>query len=151
MLRFLIHCEAAWCDSNDDLKKVTWKAWALFFVQTVHTSSVSHSQFHKHLIMSRISRRHPLCVAVMHPKKIHAFCGQWPEGCIVPFSVSPALSEAPLTHMALRHVIGSFSQATSEDRHIGDATACILIQFWGAYWKYWKNCPHLLFVSQHDE
>jgi hypothetical protein len=53
--------------------------------------------------------------------------------------------------MALHHVIGSFPQATSEDWHFRDVTACILIQFWGVYWRYWKNCPHLLFVSQQDE
>lgn len=48
---------------------------------------------------------------------------------IVPFSLSAKRSESPLTHMALPHVIGSFS--TSEDRHIGYATLCILIQFLG--------------------
>jgi hypothetical protein len=95
-----------------------------FFAQAVHTSSVTHSQFDKNLIMLRISQRHPLCVAIVHPKKIQAFCGQWP---------SAARSEAPLTHMALHHNIGSFSQATSENRHIGDATAHILIQIRVAY------------------
>ena len=79
MFWFLIHSKAAWCYSNDDLKKVAWKAWALlcYFVQPVHTSSASHSHFDKHLIMPRISRLHPLCVAIMPPKKIYAFCGQW--------------------------------------------------------------------------
>ena len=50
---------------------------------------------------------------------------------IIPFSLLRA--EGPLTHMALHHVIGSFSQATSEDRHIGDTTTHALIQFRGAY------------------
>jgi hypothetical protein len=68
---------------------------------------------------------------------------------IVPFSRLRA--KAPLTHMDLHHVIGSFSQVTSEDRHNGDTTVHVLIQFRGAYWRYWKNCPHLLFVSQQDE
>jgi hypothetical protein len=44
---------------------------------------------------------------------------------IIPFSLSAACSIAPLTHMALRHMIRSYSQATSEDRHIGDATASL--------------------------
>ena len=108
--------------------------------------SVSHSQLDKHLIMTQISRRHPFCVAVMPPKKIYDFCGQW-QLCPWPRVWHCALhpwrcSEASLTHMALCHMIGSFSQATSEDRHTGDTTACILIQFRGAYWRYWKNCPH---------
>lgn len=47
-------------------------------------------------------------------------CALGPDCCGVPFSLSAAHSEAPLTQMALHHVIGSFSQATSEDRHIGD-------------------------------
>jgi hypothetical protein len=65
---------------SDAFSSVTRKAWALlsFFVQAVHTPIVSHSQFDKHLIMPPIYWRHPLCVAVMPPKKIHAFCGQWP-------------------------------------------------------------------------
>jgi hypothetical protein len=46
-------------------------------------------------------------------------CALDPECCVVPFSRSPVRSEAPLTHMALHHVIGSFSQATSEDGHLG--------------------------------
>ena len=46
---------------------------------------------------------------------------------IIPFS--RLHDEAPLTHM----VIGSLSQATSKDRHIGDANVCLLIQFQGAY------------------
>jgi hypothetical protein len=52
MFRCLIHCKAAWCDSNDDLKKVTWKASA------VHTTSVTHSQFDKHLIMTFVASGH---------------------------------------------------------------------------------------------
>ena len=51
---------------------------------------------------------------------------------VVPFSMIAACSEAPLTHIALHHMIGPFSQATSEDRHFVDATARILIQFRGA-------------------
>uniref|UniRef100_A0A8C7V4L1 Mediator complex subunit 12 n=1 Tax=Oncorhynchus mykiss TaxID=8022 RepID=A0A8C7V4L1_ONCMY len=53
--------------------------------------------------------------------------------CVVPFSLSAACSKAPLTHLALHHLIGSFSQATREDRHIRDATVRVLIQFHGAY------------------
>jgi hypothetical protein len=62
-------------------KKSHEKAWALLcfvFAQAVHTSSISYSQFDKHLILPKISRRHPLCVAVMSLKTIHAFCSQWP-------------------------------------------------------------------------
>jgi hypothetical protein len=70
---------------------------------------------------------------------------------IIPFSRSAAGSKAPLTHMALHHVIVSFSQAKSEDRHFGDATVRVIIQFRGAYLRYWKKCPHLLNVSQQDE
>ena len=160
MFWFLIHCKGAWCDSNDDLKKVAWKSWALlsiFFAQAVHTLSVSHSQFDKHLTMPQISRRHPLCVAVMHPKKNP--CLLQPVA-IVPLAWSAALCSSPWVLRALKHlsrtwfsimwVIRYFSQATSEDRHIGDTTASFLIQFRGAYWRYWKNCPHLLFVSQQD-
>jgi hypothetical protein len=50
----------------------------VFFAQTVQTSSVSHSQFDKHLIMPQISRLQHLCVDIMPPKTIHAFWGQWP-------------------------------------------------------------------------
>jgi hypothetical protein len=112
----------------------------VFFVQAVHASSVSHSQFEKHLIMPWISRRHPLCVAIMQPKKNMPFAALLPECCLL-------RSTSHLTHTALLHVIGSFSKATSEDRRIRDATAQVLIQFRGAYWRYWKNCPPLLFVS----
>jgi hypothetical protein len=51
---------------------------------------------------------------------------------VVPFSPSAACSEESLTHMALHHMIGSFSQATSEDR-----------QYWG------RNCarpPRSIFI-----
>ena len=62
--------------TNDDLKKVAWKGMSsALFAQDAHTST-SHSQIDKKWIMSLISRQHPLCVAVMPNKKIHAFCGQ---------------------------------------------------------------------------
>uniref|UniRef100_A0A8C7ISI7 Mediator complex subunit 12 n=1 Tax=Oncorhynchus kisutch TaxID=8019 RepID=A0A8C7ISI7_ONCKI len=60
-------------------------------------------------------------------------CLLLPECCVVPFSLSAACSKAPLIHVALHHLIGSFSQATREDRHIRDATVRVLIQFQGAY------------------
>ena len=47
---------------------------------------------------------------------------------IIPF-IWRLRTKAPLTHMSLRHMIRSFSQATSEDRHIGDATAWKLSTF----------------------
>jgi hypothetical protein len=71
---------------------------------------------------------HPTMSVVLH-------CALLPE--------CAAQSEASFTRIALHHVNRSFSQATSEDRHIWDATAHVLIQFQGAYWRYWKNCPHL--------
>jgi hypothetical protein len=150
MFWFLLHFKAAWCDSNNDLKKVAWKAWALlrFFAQTIHNSSVSHSQFDNHLIMPWISQLHPLYVAVMHPKKIHAFCGQWP------WCPCAALCPSP---RSTSHSHGSPSRDrvyppdTSEDGHFRDATVRVLIEFRGAHWRYWKNCPHLPFVSQQDE
>ena len=87
--------------------------------------------------MLRISRLHPLCVAIIPLKKYMPFevSGRYALGLniiiIIPFS--PLRAKAPLTHKALNQVIGSFSQATSEDRHIRDATACVLFQFRGAY------------------
>ena len=105
MFRFLIHCKAALCDSYDDLKVVAWKAWELpcFFAQALHTTSVTHSQFYKHLTMPKNSWWHsPFCVAKMHPKKIHAFCGQWPL-CPTPWVLR---SQSPLTYMAFHQVIG---------------------------------------------
>jgi hypothetical protein len=103
------------------------------------------------LIMPRISRLNPLCVAILPLKKSMPFParGHWALGLdiiiIIPFS--PLRSEPPLTW----HLIGSFSQATSEDRHIWDAIGHVLIQFRDTYWIYWKNCPHLLFASQQDK
>jgi hypothetical protein len=106
-----------------------------FFAQAVHTvhTSVSHSQFDKHLQMSWILQWHPLCVAVMHPPKSMPFadsdcCALCPGCCVVPFSLSSAHSKAPLTQMALHHVIGSFSQATSEDRHIGETIPILILK-----------------------
>jgi hypothetical protein len=131
MFWFLIRCKAAtlmmiW-------KKVAWKAWALllfFFAQAVHNTSVSHSQFDKHLIMPRISQQHPLCVAVMHPKK---------NTCLLrpsPWVLCPWLG--------LSHRLQVKTDAS------GNPTAYILIQFQVSYWRYWKNGPQLLFVSQQD-
>jgi hypothetical protein len=84
--------------------------------------------------MSRISWLHPICVAVMPPKEIHAsrYCTLG-LNIIITIPFSRLRDEAHLTHMALRQVIGSFSQATSEDRRIGDETVHVLIQFRGAY------------------
>ena len=88
-----------------------------FFLRRLYTlhQSLIHSS-----TSTSLSPRHPLCVAVMHPKKNMYFaaagrCALLPEVC------------------ALCHVIGAFSQATSEDRHIVGATARVLIQFRGAY------------------
>ena len=79
---------------------------ALFSVQAVHTTSVTHSQFDKHLIMPRISRRHPLSVAVMHSKKITAFCSQCPL-CPSPWALcSPnhlSLTRLSITWPGLSH------------------------------------------------
>ena len=61
----------------------------------------------------------------MPPKKIHAFCDQqllcpWAEYNNYNSLLPAACSEAPLTYMALSayHVIGSFSEATSEDTQL---------------------------------
>jgi hypothetical protein len=56
-----------------------------------------------------------------------------PFVAVLPFSLNAERSESYLTQMTLHHVIGSFSQATSEDSHIGDITVRVLIQFGGAY------------------
>jgi hypothetical protein len=59
--------------------------------------------------MHQISRQHPLCGRNAPQKYPCLFC--------------------PWVLRDLHHVIGSFSQATSEDRHSWDATALVLIQF----------------------
>ena len=66
MFWFLIYFKAAWDATLMVIwKKVAWKAWALlcFFAQAVHTLSVSHSQFDKHLIMPQI----PGCIPFLWP------------------------------------------------------------------------------------
>ena len=121
---------------------------ALFLAKAVHTSSVSHSQFDKHLIMPQISRLHPLWVAVMPPppKKIHSFCGQWPL-CpwadiitIIPFS-------RLLSEVSLHHVIGSFSQATSEDINAWYATSRASLSNSEAHFEDIGRTVHIYFSS----
>lgn len=69
----------------------------------VHTSSVSHSQFDKHLIMFRISRWHPPCRWKCTLQKIN------------PFATRSAMqSEATLTLHHIHHVIRSLSQTTRQ-------------------------------------
>ena len=98
------------------LKKVAWKAWALlsFFVQAVHTASVSQSQFDKHLIMPWIFRWYSLCMAVMPPKKnpcLLQASGLCALGLniimIIPFS--PLHAEAPLSLTLLSVMWSSLS------------------------------------------
>jgi hypothetical protein len=121
MFWFLIHCKAAWCDSND-VKKGHLKGMssALFlFLRRLYTLS----QFDKHLKMPRILRWHLLCVAVMHPKKIHVFCSLWPL-CPSPWVLR---ARNHLTLIRSRSCDQVFLTFTSEDRHIRDAAArCIL-------------------------
>ena len=52
--------------------------WSGHFHPDDSRDRVSHSQFDKHLIMPKMSHRHPLCVVALPPKKKHAFCSQWP-------------------------------------------------------------------------
>ena len=61
---------------------------------------------------------------------------------IIPFSHLRAPKHLSLTWLSqiaqfllanARHMIQSFSQATSDDRHIGDAIAHVLIEFLGSY------------------
>ena len=54
----------------------------------------------------------------------------WALFYIIP---SPGCMPKSLNHMALSHMIGSFSQAASEDHHIRDATAHVFIKFLGAF------------------
>jgi hypothetical protein len=77
-------------------------------------------------------------------------CALGPKCYVVPFCLSAACSEAPIIDMALHHVIGSFSQATSEDRHIGDTAALFLSNSEVDIEDNCKNCPHLLFISQQE-
>ena len=99
----------------------------------------------KHLLMTRISWRQPLCVAVVHPKNIHAFCGQW---LLCPSPSAP--NHLSLTWLSISWSGLSHRLQVKTDT-IRDATEHVLIQFRGAYWRYWKNGPHLLFFSQQDE
>jgi hypothetical protein len=74
------------------------KSSALLLAQAAQTSSVSHSQFDKHLIMPRISRLHPLCVALISLKKNMYFAASSRYALslniiiINPFSLLPARS-----------------------------------------------------------
>jgi hypothetical protein len=112
--------------------------------------------------MPQISRQHPLCVAIMPPKISLPFAA---SGCcalglntisIIPFSRLSASKHLSLSTSAqfllanARHVTGSFSQATSEDRYMGDGTIHVLPNS-KAHTEDVGRTVHIYFVSQQDE
>jgi hypothetical protein len=67
---------------------------------------------------------------------------------ISPFSRPRA--EAHLTSMAICHVIGSLSQATSEDRHIWDATAHMSLSNSEVHIEHIGKTVHIYFSSANE-